>query len=256
MERLVEAGDQPAALEPEERDLGDAPQRSSTTATTSPPAPAAGHLPVPESRGRGTRWWGRGGLDQHQELTRGPGSSGAGVGLGDVRGRASRRPATAVVTHRGQTLPPAPAAAPPVPESRGRGTECGGDHQQDLPRGPGNSGAEGGLGDAPPRLPPGDLPPPRPGPPTRPRSDAPGPRESRRSNRMVGEEGRDHHHDLVRGPLRPPSPEKNAPRAEEMAERCNGRPLQLRSRRRHRRCTPPNPRRSAPLTARTSHPPS
>ena len=51
-----------------------------------------------------------------------------------------------------------------------------------------------------------------PGPPTRPRRHAPGAGESRPWNDLVRGGGADHHN-LAPDSLRPPSPEKNAPRA-------------------------------------------
>ena len=142
----------------------------------------------------------------------------------------------AVVSPRhGQDLPPAPAARPAVRESRGRAAEGGeeGRSSSGSPlrpgcalrrrkkRPPGRRGGEHGssgaggrdLGDARWRH-PGDPPPPRPGPPTRPRGHAPGPGESRSWRGMAGGGGGITIKISPAVRLRPPSPERNAPRAD------------------------------------------
>ena len=115
----------PAAPEPEGGSamVGCTPAIRLRHGQASPPVLAATPpLLIPES--------GRGADHHHEGLPRGPGGSGAG-GLGNALGGSP----PAIAPRPGHTLPPAPAASPSVPESRGRG-------------GPGRRGAGGGLGEA------------------------------------------------------------------------------------------------------------
>ena len=197
------------------------------------------HRPHPRPRSQGVAAVGRdgGGADHHQEFTpdyRRPPSP-EKTPPGPILQPRSRRGGSAMVgagDPDNQALPPASAATPSVPESRGRGVERWGNEggrsscispadyrrppwpKKPPPgpmamakggrRGPGSSGAAEGLGDAERPL-PGDQPPPWPGPPPRP----PHPRP--RSRRVAGVQreggGPAHRQDLPRCPAAP-EPEK------------------------------------------------
>ena len=112
------------------------------------------------------------------------------------------------------------ADSPPIPETpsvvrRGRVSQEIRLGQPMVPEGR-------GLGDGR-RQPPSDVPPPRPRPPTRPRSHGPGPWGRGRGAERWGNEGAAHHN-LTTDYLRPPSPEKNTPRADGDGKRWKGEP--------------------------------
>ena len=176
-----------------------------------PPAPA-GTAPGPEASRSGSGMLREGGGRSPESHPRPPAPSLAGTNApraGDILGEGrARRPrswrglgdALPRVITPGQDLPPASAATPPVPESRGRG-------------GPGRSGAGGGLGDARCERGGGRRSAtirPRPGTSAPVHGPGLGRRVSRPRNGRVGEGGADHHQGLPADPAAPVPEEASA----------------------------------------------